>query len=326
MKQGNNVDQKTLPPNCIIAEEIVIGQLLSSSTARRYILKNTTSSFFALQKYRILYYYGADINKYRSAAETINELWNKKLLEKTGGILHVMHIISKSKIISTQYNQNTCIEYFIKILQKNYVKRLIVQYSYSVLQLNYFYKISIKQIQGKAYKYMNIIQRSKTKENQTNFRDSIAGFISNINQAAETHEKISSGFQDLDRITHGFKAGELIVIAGRPSMGKTSLAINIVHHAIFILQLQVRIFSLEMSKNEILDKLIALASNISIQKIQQRIIGKYEWSKIQKACKFLISSSLYINDHESSSIEYIKEQCKNYLSKKKLLLLLTICS
>ena len=81
------------------------------------------------------------------------------------------------------------------------------------------------------------------------------------------------------------KTGELIIIAGRPSMGKTSFAINITQHLIFNLKIRVHIFSLEMSKNEILDKLIAISTNIALQQIQNKVINKKDWPNIQTICK-----------------------------------------
>ncbi len=316
MNQNKNTDKKTMPPSNMLAEEIVAGHLLSEIAAREYIFKNVTGNFFALQKYQILYFHMLRINKKHSIAETINELWRQKLLKKIGGISHILHIIHKSQGILSQYRNYIHIEYFIKILHHNYIKRLFIQYSYSILQLSHFYKISIRQIYNKANKYLSTISKRRNTENCTGFQDSVSCFLRGINQSANKETKISSGFRDLDGLTNGFKGGELIIIAGRPSMGKTSLAINIAYNAIFSLKSEVQIFSLEMSKNEILDKLIALASNISIQKIQQKVIQKYEWVKIQEACRFLILSPLWINDRGSSSIEYIKKQCLNHISKK----------
>lgn len=321
MKQQNNVGQNILPPISVLAEEIIIGQLLSDRSARKYIIENVIANFFVLQKYQVLYCYTANMGTRYSLAQLINAMWDQKLLEEIGGILHITRIINKSQAVSLYYDKYIYIEYCVKILRYHYIKRLFVQYSYSILQLNYFCSISTMQMHKKASRYLEAIYSSRKTEKKIEFRKSVSGFLRRINKFSGCHTETLSGFRDLDKITNGFKEGELVIVAGRPSMGKTSFAINIAHHGIFNLKLSVHIFSLEMSKSEILDRLIALASNISIQKIQQKAIGKYDWVSIQKACKLLMSSSLHINDQEYSSVEYIKRQYGDYLDKKKLLLI-----
>jgi len=109
-------------------------------------------------------------------------------------------------------------------------------------------------------------------------------------------------------------------------MGKTSFAINLIYNLIFNLKLSVHMFSLEMSRNEILDKLISIASKVTLHNIKNKTIKEEEWISIQKICKLLILSPLNIDDEGDASIDYIKSQCKNYIVKKKLQLLLTICN
>lgn len=320
MDQNNKTSQKTLPPSNIVAEEIIIGHLLLNNTEKQYILESTVSDFFTLQKHQILY----DISKTnntRSISKIINELWRKEVLKKIGGVSHLLYIINKSRAASLHYNHNGHIKYFIDSVRYKYVKRLLIQYSYSVLHLSHLKNTSIQQIHNQASKYLSSVNKSKRVKNKTDIYYDVSSFLNKINQDSKNYAERTSGFRELDKITYGFKEGELIILAGRPSMGKTSLAINIAYHNIFNLKLLVQIFSLEMSKNEILDKLIALASNVSVKKIQQKVIRKHEWLKVQKACRFLIKSSLYIHDQASSSIEYIKEQCKKCFSKKKSSLL-----
>lgn len=317
---NQNQSSKKLPQSSILAEEVVIGQILSDLPARQYIAENTISSFFTLQKYRVLYRYCITNAKQKhNTALIINNLWDQQLLKDIGGVSHILKIINRSQAVSMYYGKYIYIRYCIKVLQRNYAIRLFTQYSYSVIQLNQLHRISMQQMQKKARRYLSIACENARPSTQTEFRKSISRFLNQINRLSNQSMQILSGFRDLDNITQGFKDGELIVIAGRPSMGKTSFAINIAHHNIFSLKAAVHIFSLEMSKQEIIDKLVALASSVSIRKIQQKLIEKYEWSQIQDACKFLISSSLHINDQESSSVNDIKKQYMHYLSKKKVL-------
>lgn len=313
---SRKIKYKTLPSSNIIAEEIIIGQMMLDTFTRQYIVENTVANFFALQKHKQLYNYTASI-KESSIAATVQHLWDQKILQKIGGMSHVVRIVSKSQAALIHTNRYIYIKYCIKILQYNYIKRLFAQYSYSILQLNHFYHISIKQIQKKASHYLERVCENSYAEDTIEFRRTVRKLLYKAQAFSAKRTEILSGFLELDKITNGFKAGELIIVAGRPSMGKTSFAINIAHYAMFTLKLSVHIFSLEMSKAEILDKLVGLASDVSIRKIQQKIIEKHEWIRIQQACRFLLLSSMRINDQESSSIKYIKTQYSHWSYKKK---------
>lgn len=318
---------RRIPPNNIIIEKIILGYLLSNSKIKKQVINGLHSNFFILHRHQILFSKIASISttsKSVNINKVINILWSNNLLEEIGGIEYLFYIIQKSQSIFEYSNQYEYIQYFIAILQSHYAKRLFLQYSYSIFQLNYFHKLSVKQIYIKAINYLNIIANSISLKNDSNFKNDVSLFLRQINKFNKKSAYISSGFKDLDKITQGFKQSELVIVAGRPSMGKTSFAINIIYNLIFNFKLSVHMFSLEMSRNEILDKLIAIASNVSLHHIKNRIIIEEEWVKIQKICKLLISYPLNIDDEGNASIEYIKSQCKDYIVKKKPQLLLTI--
>ncbi len=323
----NNSNRKRIPPNNITIEEIILGYLLSNSILKKQIIHNLNSNFFILHRHQILFNQITSINR-KNRFSNINELivilWSNNLLKDIGGIEYIFYIIQESQSIFVYHNQYEYIQYFIKILQRHYAKRLFLQYSYSIFQINYLHKLSIKQIYNKAINYLNTISSSISIKDEANFKNNISLFLNQINKSNKKDPYILSGFKDLDNITQGFKQNELIIVAGRPSMGKTSFAINLIYNLIFNLTLSVHMFSLEMSRNEILDKLLAIASKVTLHNIKNKIIKEEDWIKIQKICKLLISSPLNIDDEGNASIHYIKAQCKNYIVKKKLQLLLTI--
>lgn len=306
-------NNKQLPPQHILVEEIIIGQLLLNTKFKQYIIDRINPNVFTIQKHRILYLSIIHINnknKNINTIELINQLWTKQLLNSIGGIKNIIYIIQKSQTIFTNYHQDSYIKLFITILHYYYIKRLFIQYSYSILQFNYIHNINIQQIYQKSIKYLNTIYKTHYRHNSSNLYHNISNFLNKLDKSSTKNCTTFSGFKELDKITNGFKAGELIIIAGRPSMGKTSLAINIAYNLISHFNIPVHIFSLEMSKNEILDKLIALSSNIAIHYIKNKIINKKHWLHIKNTCSFLINSPLYIDDIGNTSIDYIKSQCK----------------
>ena len=316
-------NNRRTPPQHILAEEIIIGQLLLNTKFKQYIINQVNSNFFTIQKYRILYSYIIHINnthKTINTTELVNKLWTKQLLNSIGGIKYITYIIQKSQTICAHYHQDSYIPFCITILHYYYIRRLFIQYSYSILQLNYTYKINIKQMYQTSVKYLNIISKSQHIYNTRNLQSNISTFLSKLDTSSEK-QIILSGFKELDKITNGFKDGDLVIIAGRPSMGKTSLAINIAYNLIFYFNKHVHMFSLEMSKNEILDKLIALSSNISIHCIKNKMISHKDWEHIQETCSFLMNAPLYIDDKGDTSINYIKSQCKYNITTQTIIII-----
>nr|YP_010728739.1 replication helicase subunit [Phymatolithon calcareum]WEA76781.1 replication helicase subunit [Phymatolithon calcareum] len=323
----NSINCKTLPPQNILAEEVLLGHLLTNEVSAQNIITFVELDFFSLEKHKILYLHIISIyNQYASMNIThlIYLLWHRKLLNKIGGLSQITNLIQKAQALVSYSEKGTHIKEYIEIIYQHYIKRIFIQYSYNILQLSYVNTISIKQLYEKSTQYLQEIGKLIELQKDNHLHSLISNFLLKFHNNVENnvHQQIFSGFTALDQITSGFKAGDLIVIAGRPSMGKTSFAINITNHIIFKLKLGVYIFSLEMSKNQILDKIISTASKITIQNINTKRINSYEWECIQNICKLLMQSTLQIDDEGNASINYIKSKAKiiNYITKKKQLL------
>lgn len=328
----NQIKYKRLPPQNVLAEEILLGYLLVNEITAHSIITIVKSDFFSLEKHKILYTNIINIyNQYNHIHTThlIYLLWNKKLLNKIGGLNQITQLIQKSQILLSYSEKNNLIQEYIKIIYQHYTKRIFIQYSYNILELSYINKISVQQLHNKSTHYLQNIGKLVELQKNNTLNHLISHFLSNFHTTIQNfNQHIFSGFKALDKITNGFKDGDLIVIAGRPSMGKTSFAINITNHIIMKLNLGVYIFSLEMSKSQILDKIISIVSTIAINNISNRKIVTHEWQNLHNTCKLLMQSNLQIDDEGNASVNYIKSKTKfiNYITKKKQLLLSTIYS
>ena len=319
-----NIYKKPLPLHNILAEEIVIGYLLSGTQLINTVIQSINAYFFSLKKYQILYLYIYTIktkNKTQNLIEVTHKLWDTKLLHEMGGIYYILDIIQKSQTLYISYNRYEYLKYFLDILHYYYIKRLFIQYSNTIIQINYFYNLSIQAIYKLSISYLNTIADISKINKFHSFNQDIKSFLCQINQSTSKKNRILSGFTDLDKVTNGFQNGDLVIIAGRPSMGKTSFAINILYQLSIKLKILVHMFSLEMSKNEILDKLIALITNISLSELVTKSIKQQDWSKIQKTCQLLMHSPILIDDNGYSSINYIKSQCQDYKKYKNIIII-----
>nr|AYR05795.1 replication helicase subunit [Lithothamnion sp.] len=319
----NQMKYNRLPPQNILAEEVLLGHLLVNEMTAYNIIAIVKSDFFSLEKHQILYINIINIyNQYNhiNITNLIYLLWNKKLLNKIGGLNQITQLIQKSQVLLSYSEKNRLVQEYIQIIYQHYTKRIFIQYSYNILQLSYINRISIQQLHNKSTQYLQEIGKLIELQKNNTLKHLISHFLSNFHTTIDNFNKhIFSGFKALDEITNGFKDGDLIVIAGRPSMGKTSFVINITNHIIMKLNLGVYIFSLEMSKNQILDKIISIASKITINNISNKKIIAHEWQNLHNTCRLLMQSNLQIDDEGNASINYIKSKTKliNYITKKK---------
>lgn len=320
----SNIYIKKFPLHNIVAEETIIGYLLSGKSLKKTLTKSINIHFFSLRKYQLLYFHIINTEtKYEelNIIKIIHKLWSSNLLENIGGVNYIIYSIQKSQNLYISYNDYTHLKYLIKILHYYYIKRLFVQYSNSIIEIVYFYNVSLNKIYQLSIKSLNTISQIYNRHNPKNINNDIHNFLYYTHQPSKKNQNISSGFKDLDKITHGFKNGDLIIIAGRPSMGKTSFAINIIYHLSLNLNIKVHMFSLEMSKNEILHKLISLIANIKTIQIATSLIKKEDWPTLQKACKILMSSYISIDDNGHSSLSYITSQCKTHNTSRSVIII-----
>lgn len=317
-----------LPIHNLLAEEIIIGYLLSYISVKNQIIQSINLYCFTLQKYQLLFKHIINhkeiFNKTKyHIIKLIENLWENKLLQEMGGINNIIKCIQRSQIINSLSYKNEYIylKYFINTLHYYYLKRLFVQYSNHLIQLNYFHNYKLNKIYREALSSLHIIKTIYEIYTSQVLKTYIQAYIYRTNRLKNKQREFLSGFEDLDKITNGFNQGDLVIVAGRPSMGKTSFALNLLYYLAYNLDIPVYMFSLEMSKNEILDKLIGLISHINIQKIQKKNLTEEQWLNIQEACCRLSKSPIRINDNGYSSIDYIKSQCKEFQLNNQIIII-----
>ena len=322
--KSSNIYNQKLILNNTLAEEIIIGFFLSNLSLKKIFKESLNYYFFSITRYRILYYFLTNLGKKRKKdqiLQIINELWKRKLLKKVGGIKKIINSIKTSQNFYLRNNSNMNLRYLINMLYYYYLKRLFIQYSYSIIQTNYFYSLSINQLYSLATKRLIDIACNHNLYESKHINSEMSSLINRPEKNYQEQIDILSGVSKLDQITNGFKEGDLVIIAGRPSMGKTSLAINIMCFLSTELHHQVHFFSLEMSRKEILYKILSLLSNLPVHKIQKKLLFRQEWTDLQEAGYTLMNSSLLIDDRGSSSIEYIESECQNNKANKTIIVI-----
>nr|QCI08989.1 replication helicase subunit [Inkyuleea mariana] len=314
-----------LPPQNYLAEEILLGIILINPDIFPNIVPSIKAESFFLESHQLIYIHLIEIYKKNKLhpLELLYYLSNTKTLYKIGGINKIMEMMKQSQIFISSKNINIYTKELIELINNDYIKRLMIQYGYNIIRLAYVKQFSSYKLYNKASHYLNFTVKQIPKENFKNFQDLIGDLLLNIKYKEEKKDKkiqysqlIKSGFIEIDKLTSGLPNGDLIVIAGRPSMGKTSFAINIANNILKHSYIGIYIFSLEMSSKQILNKFISISSNISTQDIILNNINIQQWHIIQKICNELLKTKIHINDNPNMSIDYI-EYTSKLLKKEK---------
>jgi replicative DNA helicase len=241
------------------------------------------------------------------------------LLQKIGGFKLLIELINQ--IPNKIYLQD-----YIKLLQDKFLRRTLIQLGYQIINSSYITNIPLENILNDLeIKLFDIT-------NQTENLTLINSTELLVNIFLDLKEKIlkpkiaglESGFHSLDLITQGFQKSDLIIIAGRTSMGKTAFCLNIVRYIIKTYQLPIIFFSLEMGKEQLMYRLLSNETEINISNLRKGNIRKEEWKKLNLAIKKLSVLPLFIDDTSNISIQTIRRKLKKILFEQTQIGLIVI--
>nr|ARW64232.1 Replication helicase subunit [Chondria sp. (in: red algae)] len=317
---------RSIPQN-YLAEEILLGSIIIYPKIINYTKNIIKKEYFFLEFNEIIYIALIEHNiKENNILHLFYKLKSSKILQQVGGYRKIISIMRQSQIFINSSNIRNYIEKLIQSLHTTYIKRLVIQYGYNIIKLGYLPLFNNRYIYKKILFYTKFLENQIEKYNEknlqvTNFKDLLSLKLLEIqnpticyrNSLKASNKVIKSGLNNLDDITNGLPRGNLIIIAGRPSAGKTSLAINIAYNLFFYQKVSVCLFSLEMSSTEILNKIVCISCKINITTDQHIQLTKIIWHNIAKVCKKLLENNIYINDKYNlgiHDIEYITKSLK----------------
>ena len=307
---GQLVIEEYLPHN-YVAEKMILSTLLISPEALEVIFRSIKVETFYFQNHQELY-------------KIIIEMYNKQIpldiitlntflqdngqLEKIGGTKILIDLLNH--VPNLIY-----LEQYINLVHDKFLRRSIIKLGYEIINSAYITNISLETI-------LNTLESqvfNLTNEIKTQKISSSAELLSNI--FLDLKQKsfnpalsgISSGFYDLDSFTQGFQKSDLIVIAGRPSMGKTALSLNIGLNIIKNLNLPVLFFSLEMSKEQLMYRLLMHETNINSNRLKTGNLYKDDWFKLNTVIQNLSVLPFFIDDTPNPSLQDIKSKIKKVI-------------
>lgn len=237
------------------------------------------------------------------------ELKSRGELDAIGGPLYLAEL-------STAFSSQESIIFSANKILENWIKRDMILLTYSLNEQCYDPTMNTESLLDKAQQEILEITNYLQKKNYSHIKDEVRETMEYVESIHERHEKgvsifgVPSGYEKLDEITGGFQKSELIIIAGRPSHGKTALALNFARNAAVDYGKNIGIFSIEMSNRELALRFICLESRVDISKLKTGRLPESDWAKIAKQTPRLMSSKINIIIDDSSPLSLLELRSK----------------
>ena len=326
MKQVKNTNgqilvEKYLPHN-FLAEKMVLNCLLLNSESVEITFRTLSVEAFYFKNHQEIYKTIMFMYKNKLPIDLFTLsifLQDNGLLKKIGGIKVLIELIS-------QIPNLVYLEEYIRIIKDKFVRRSMIKLGYETINSGYITSIPLEIILNNfENKLFNLTNEIKTKQlfNSTELLNNI--FLELKKKSLNPSlSGLASGFYDLDSLTQGFQKSELIIIAGRPSMGKTALSLNITLNIIKNFKLPVLFFSLEMSKEQIMYRLLSMETNITQSKLKSGNLYQNDWVKVNKILKLMSKLPLFVDGSSDLSIQDIRFKIKTIIFEQKQIGLIII--
>ena len=295
MADQRKVQQAPLPPQNTEAEEAVLGAMLTNPNAIPVATDLLRGTDFWRDTHRLVFDAIRDLYVQGTEAVFITvsaDLHRSGKLERVGG-REFVHALAEGVPAAT------AVAHYADIVREQSVLRQLVQIGNEIAQMGYDHPAEVRDLLDQAeQKLFAVSQQGRTREFQA-LKDIVADSFARITEAKEGSGRrgLLTGFKDLDDKIEGLRPSNLIILAARPSMGKTSLALNIAHNVSLQEKKPTAIFSLEMSVSELADRLISAAARVGSHKLRNpRYISEDDLNKIMRAMAELEQAPIFIDD------------------------------
>ena len=306
-----------VPPNDIEAEQAVIGSMLTDQEAVTSSIEVLKEDDFYREDNKIIY--KAMLNLY-NRAEPIDLITVKSELEamgkfeQVGGFEYLTELPEK---VPTTANA----EKYIKIVEEKSTLRSLIKTANEIIELGYDPSENVEDIMEGAEKKIFNIMQDKNQKGYVPIKDVLVESFTELEELYNRKQHITgvpTGFIELDKRTAGLHGSELILIAARPAMGKSAFALNIATNAALNANVGVAIFSLEMSKQQMVNRILCSEAMVDSNKVKTGKLDDEDWAKLAGAIGPLSETGIYIDDTAGISITEIRARCRKLKLEKDI--------
>ncbi|MFZ4440017.1 MAG: replicative DNA helicase, partial [Syntrophales bacterium] len=306
-----------VPPQNLEAEQSVLGGILLDDMALSTVQEVLAQEDFYSDAHRKIFGAAVELSNRNEPCDLItlsNILKDQKQMEQVGGTAYLASLVDN---VASAAN----IAYYAKIIKEKSILRSLIGSATEILNNSYDARMEVEQILDEAEHAIFEISENKIRASYYPIRDIIKDSFKTIERLFENKEQITgvaTGFDKLDELTSGFQRSDLIIIAGRPSMGKTAFALNIAQFAALEMGVPVLIFSLEMAREQLVMRMLAGEARVNSQRLRKGFLGETDWPKLTTAAGRLSDAPIYIDDTAGMTVIQMKAKSRRLKADKGL--------
>lgn len=302
-------EEVRIPPQNVEAEKSVLGSMLIEDEAIGAAVEILDESWFYDPAHQKIY--AAIVDLYNSSKNVdlitlSDKLKNEGALESIGGVSYLSTMID---LVPTAAN----VDHYAQIVKEKGVLRKLIKNATQIVAESYEGKGKIEDIVDSAEKLIFEVADLKQKQRVVPIKDLVREGIENIDKLYQRKESITglaTGFSEIDKMTSGLQKADLIIIAARPSMGKTAFAITLGEHIGISGKAGVAIFSLEMSKEQLVQRMLCSQARVDAHKVRTGFLSPSDWPKLTSAAGRLSESQIYIDDTPAISVMELRAKAR----------------
>ena len=312
---------RKLPQN-LDAEMSVLGICFLNEYALDKVCEELLPEMFFDEKNRIIFDSICDLHKNKVAIDITtvkDDLEKKKKLSGAGGVDYLSDVIDSVAIASN-------LEYYMQIVKDNYVRRNLIDTATNIASDAYDEENVTELLDNAERNILNVV-KARQSSVFVPIREVLRNAQANLELLAQKKRAVTgleTGFYDLDRHTAGLHGGEMIILAARPGMGKTSFALNIATNAAMTTDKAIAIFNLEMSAEMLVNRMISAVGQIDSYKLQTGQLQSNDWKRYNEAMSQLADTNIYIEDNAGITASEIRAKCRRLANSEKGLGLVVI--
>lgn len=304
--QGIGSDR--LPPQNIEAEEAILGGILLDPEAISRVSDRLVPEAFYISAHKDIYQAALHLYEARKPTDLLsvaNWLDDNDMLARVGGRNKLASLVDRTVSAVN-------IDALASLVMEKYLRRQLIKAGNEIIQLGYQTENELPHILDLAEQKVFAIAQERPQSGLVHIGETLV----NAFQEIETRHQglalpgVPSGFYDLDAMTSGFQPSDLIIVAGRPSMGKTAFCLNLTYNVAATYKLPVAIFSLEMSKEQLVQRLLASEAEIESGYLRSGRISQSQWEPLSRAISLLSEMPIYIDDTPNITVTEMRSQAR----------------
>ena len=307
-----------LPPQHLDSEKALLGSIMLRTESLFEITDILIPESFYAEKHRVIYSAMLALHRKREPIDMLTlatKLEEKNELERIGGRTYLGEL---SQSVPSSANA----KHYAEIVRKKHIMRTLISAADHISEIGYRESDELEQMLDEAERKIFAVTNISSRQGTIKIKDALMEAwdrLEKIHQAGEGMRGVSTGFKSLDNLLSGFQKSDLIILAARPSVGKTSLALDIARRAAVEHGVPVGIFSLEMSHQQLIDRMLAAQSSVDAWRLRTgKLSQETEFSYIREALDLLAKAPIFINDEPSLNIMQMRSAVRRLKSEHNL--------